>query len=244
MTVLRLEFCGEPREVPPTEQFTFGRLGDLQIDDNRYLHRLMGSFSWKGDLWWLSNVGSHVPLHIEGRFGGSSITLSPGSSIPLVFGSSYIRFAAGGTSYELLIDADPVMASSTTFGSEDGEATVDASDMHLSPEQLLLIVALAETRLLKGNAAELPSNVDVAKRFGWSMTKFNRKLDNVCMKFHRKGVAGLVGSNDRVAQQRRRALVDHVIASGLVTADQLALLPPKGTAPLVATEQSHHTDET
>jgi hypothetical protein len=191
----------------------------------------MGTFVWRSGLWWLANVGAHLPLHVEGCVGGSSITLSPGSSIPLVFGASYIRFAAARTSYEIRIDTpgiDELVVDLTV----DGDTTVDAGEMPMSPEQLLLIVALAETRLRRGHTAELPSNQEVAQRFGWTMTKFNRKLDNVCVKFHRKGVGGLVGSASRMAQNRRSVLVDHVIASGLVTTEQLSLLPQRpGTSP-------------
>jgi hypothetical protein len=228
---LFVEFCGESFELSPPDEFSFGRLGALQIDDNNYLHRVMGLFTWRNDLWWLTNVGAHLPLHIEGCVGGSNVTLSPGSSIPLVFGASYIRFAAGPTSYEIRLDTQGI-APYTVDLTVGGTPTVDAGDMPLSPEQLLLIVALAETRLRRGHTAELPTNQEVAGRFGWPMTKFNRKLDNVCMKFHRKGVGGLVGTADRMAQHRRTVLVDHVIASGLVTTDQLSLLPQRrGSGP-------------
>ena len=35
-------------------------------------------------------------------------------------------------------------------------------------------------------------------RLGWTLTKFNRKLDNVCQKLARHGVRGLHGSADRL----------------------------------------------
>ncbi len=231
MSSLTLEFCGEHIDVDPATDFTFGRLGTLQIDDNKFLHRVMGSISLRMGLWWLANVGTQLPMHVEGCVGGSSITLSPGSTIPLVFGPSYVRFAAGGTSYELKVNAD-ILGVTTSPQMDDGETTVDAGEMPLTPDQLLLLVALAEPRLRRGHNADLPTNSQIAGRFGWSMTKFNRKLDNVCVKFHRKGVSGLVGNADRMAQNRRGALVDYVIASGLVTVEQLFLLPQsKGTSP-------------
>lgn len=230
MSVLKVEFCGERSDVEEDNSLSFGRSADLSVDDNRYLHRVMGVFRWRNDLWWLDNVGAHLPMQIEGRLRGSSITLSPGGSVPLVFGSSFVRFAAGGTSYEIAVDA-PYEVDLTSTGDVLGDTTVDAGSLPLTPEQLLLVVALSETRLRRGSQADLPSNVEVANRFGWSMTKFNRKLDSVCVKFGRRGVAGLVGSAERMAQNRRAALVDHVIASGLVTQDQLSLLPPKQGSP-------------
>ncbi len=225
MNELTIEYCGEQYVVPTDREFSFGRSSDLEVDSNRYLHRCMGTFRWTPTFWWLANVGSHLPLHLEGRAGGTSVTLAPGSSLPLVFGSCYLRFAAGGTTYELLVDAAASIGPFEPPLSRAGETTVDASDMPLTPEQLLLLIALAEPRLRKGALADLPSNADIAARFGWPITKFNRKLDNLCAKFARRGVDGLVSSRRGAAQNRRSALVEHVVTSGLLTVDQLALLP-------------------
>ena len=86
---------------------------------------------------------------------------------------------------------------------------------------------MAETTLRDPHAgADLPTNRAVARRLGWSITKFNRKLDNLCNRFATLGVGGLRGSIDHLATDRRRRLVDHAVESGLVSADELELLPP------------------
>ena len=72
---------------------------------------------------------------------------------------------------------------------------------------------------------ELPANRAVARRLGWSITKFNRKLDNLCNRFAKLGVGGLRGSIDQLATDRRRRLVDHAVESGLIDRSQLVLLP-------------------
>ncbi|MEP6843532.1 MAG: hypothetical protein ABJA11_08420, partial [Pseudolysinimonas sp.] len=66
---------------------------------------------------------------------------------------------------------------------------------------------------------------------GWTLTAFNRKLDNVCDKLDRIGVTGLRGGRDNLATNRRLRLVEYAIATRLVTRDDLAvleLLPPPG----------------
>jgi hypothetical protein len=229
---LVLSFCGERHSVAPDTEFSFGRSGDLAIDDNPYLHRVMAVCFYRRGWWWLSNAGAHLPLQLQGVSGSSTITLSPGGSIPLVMGPTTVRFAAGGTSYELEIE----VAADTEIQKEKlalpGDTTIDAGSTPLSADQLLLVVALAEPRLRKGPTADLPTNVELMERFGWSVTKFNRKLDSICQKFSRRGVGGLVGSSDRMAQGRRSVLVDYVISAGMVTTEQLALLPPRqGRAP-------------
>ena len=62
-----------------------------------------------------------------------------------------------------------------------------------------------------------------AHRLGWSTAKFNRKLDYLCQRLERAGVAGLRG-NGRRANDRRMRVVDHLISNGTVTERDLSLL--------------------
>ncbi|MGO1174309.1 MAG: hypothetical protein ACTMKU_08400, partial [Actinomycetaceae bacterium] len=49
-------------------------------------------------------------------------------------------------------------------------------------------------------------------------------LDNVCDKLARYGVRGLRGGQGKLAVNRRARLVEHAVASRLVTNDELELL--------------------
>ena len=105
---------------------------------------------------------------------------------------------------------------------EVGE-TIALGDLLLTDEQRLLLLALGEGTLRDPHDAdELPTNRAVARRLGWSITKFNRKLDNLCNRFTKLGVGGLRGSIDQLATDRRRRLVEHAIESGLITRSQLS----------------------
>ena len=70
----------------------------------------------------------------------------------------------------------------------------------------------------------IPSSAAAAKTLGWALTRFNRKLDNVCEKLHRHGVRGLRGGPGKLAVNRRARLVEHAVASRLVVPEQLSLL--------------------
>jgi hypothetical protein len=59
---------------------------------------------------------------------------------------------------------------------------------------------------------------------GWNITRFNRKLDNVCEKLTKIGVKGLHGGPDRLALDRRARLVEYAIAARWVTSEHLRLL--------------------
>ncbi len=233
---LHVDFIGEVVAVEPGDDLTFGRAADLHIDDNRHLHRVLGRFWSRGDSWWLTNEGRSITIQIADADSRSNVNLAPGSEIALSFPNSILRFRAGVTDYELLVrvpdrdagDDDDAEADLLDLDDEAVGDTIALSDLPLADEQRLLLLALAEGTLRNphGND-ELPTNRAVARRLGWSITKFNRKLDNLCNRFTKLGVGGLRGSIDQLATDRRRRLVDHAIESGLVTRAQLDLLPPE-----------------
>ena len=234
---LYVEFIGEVATVEPGEELTFGRQADLHIDDNRHLHRVLGRFWSRGDAWWLTNEGRSITIHVADADSRSNVQLAPGSEIALSFPNSVLRFRAGVTDYEVAVrvpdrdagegddEDDPLDADA-----DDDElgATIALGDILLTDEQRLLLLALAEGTLRDPhNTDELPTNRAVARRLGWSITKFNRKLDNLCNRFTKLGVGGLRGSIDQLATDRRRRLVEHAIESGLISRSQLDRLPPE-----------------
>ena len=56
------------------------------------------------------------------------------------------------------------------------------------------------------------------------MTKFNRKLDNVCQKLADAGTRGLHGGPGKLASNRKARLVEHALSTRLVSERDLALL--------------------
>ena len=70
----------------------------------------------------------------------------------------------------------------------------------------------------------MPTSAGAALRLGWTITKFNRKLDNVCDKLTRNGVRGLHGDARNLATNRRARLVEYALSARLVTTHDLALL--------------------
>jgi hypothetical protein len=230
---LRVHFIAEEVVVDVGDDLTFGRQADLHIDDNRHLHRVLGRFWSRGDAWWLTNEGRSITIQIADADSRSNVMLAPGSEIALSFPNSILRFRAGVTDYELVVrvpdrdaadhddEDDPLDADDDAAGD-----TIALGDLLLADEQRLLLLALAEGTLRDPHSNdELPTNRAVARRLGWSITKFNRKLDNLCNRFAKLGVGGLRGSIDQLATDRRRRLVEHAVESGLIDRSQLVLLP-------------------
>lgn len=222
---ITVDFAGTFFSVEHGQEFTVGRNGDLAIEDNPYLHRILLELVSRDGFWWLSNVGTRIAVHVSDGARLTSSTLAPGAKLPLVFPRSIVVFSAGGTTYELLLDqVIPGVEDRPLDHTVPGDTTIGATDF--TESQLLAILALAEP-LLKHTgegASSVPSAVDAAKRLGWTQTRFNRKLDNVCDKLDRAGVSGLRGGPRVQAATRRVRLVEYALGSLLVTAEDLPLL--------------------
>lgn len=223
---LFLEFCGETVEIDRSG-FGIGRHTDYVVDSaNRHLHRRFVSIDARDHWWEAANVGDRLTATFRDGDGLIEAFVSPGGRFALTTAVTTVHFSAGPTAYEIVLrltDA-PVPAPPGVRGTDDG--TVTAGRTRLTDDQHRLVVALAEPALRHGRraAVEMPSTADAAHRLGWSVTRFNRKLDHVCQKLARDGVRGLHGAPGRLAATRRARLVEHALAARLVTADDLDLL--------------------
>jgi hypothetical protein len=225
LRTLRVEYGDESHLVEPGTEFFIGRESDLSVGDNPYLHRRFLRIRTDAGLWWLENVGTLLTATVTDASGQVQARLGPGARLPLVFEHVHIVFGAGSTSYELTVHTEgsfygPVISSVARGGDE----TIGHVPLTMSQRQL--IVALAEPLLRQTSAGhgEIPGSAEAATRLGWTLTAFNRKLDNVCDKLDRIGVTGLRGGRDNLATNRRLRLVEYAIATRLVTRDDLVVL--------------------
>jgi hypothetical protein len=220
-----VDFCGEIYPVAPGEPLVIGREGGLEIDDNPYLHRRFLQISDHESLWWLANIGTTLTATVADEQGTMQAWLAPGARLPLVFDKTVVWFTAGPTTYELDIMLEvPPFVQVTEEVVDSGSTTIGR--MTFTPDQQLLILALCEPVLRHGarGAGTIPSSADAASRLGWTLTKFNRKLDNVCDKLTRSGIRGLHGGPEKLAVNRRARLVEYALAARLVEKADVDLL--------------------
>lgn len=224
-----VEFCGEKHPVTVDKPLLIGREGGLSIDDNPYLHRHFLRVSHEQGLWWLANVGSALTATVADVDGTMQAWLGPGARLPLVFERTVVWFTAGSTTYEFDIVLENALFEPATVRNGDDDGVVGKTTIGrlvFTPDQKRLILALCEPALLRGvrGPAGLPTSAAAAARLGWQLTRFNRKLDNVCDKLTRAGVRGLHGEPGRLAVNRRARLVEYCLAARLVERADLALL--------------------
>jgi hypothetical protein len=225
---LYLDFCGEDHSLDPGGSLTFGRAGELEIDDNPYMHRIVGRFVDRDGVWCLENLGRTIVVTVRDAGGPSSAVIAPGSTTALVHGEFVCTFRAGPTRYELSGGLGDYEWATDLLGpaGAEGTATVDWGRVELNEDQHLLLLAMCEQRLRDPSAVDAPvlSNRQGATRLGWSVTKFNRKLDHLCEKLGRAGVPDVHGGIGANAFDRRRHLVEHALTVRLVAANELHLL--------------------
>ncbi|WP_372493406.1 hypothetical protein [Janibacter melonis] len=223
-----VDFCGEIYPADPTRPLTIGREGDVEIDDNPFLHRSFLQITHEGGFWWLTNVGSTLTATVADKKGLLQAWLSPGARIPLAFERVTVWFTAGPTTYDFDVVADTpsfqMVDNEALEPDATGETTVGR--VSFTPDQKLLLIALCEDFLRRDTAGTgaIPSSADAARRLGWTVTKFNRKLDNVCSKLADAGTRGLHGGPGKLASNRKTRLVEHALSTRLVTVQDLALL--------------------
>ncbi|MEQ1701396.1 MAG: hypothetical protein ABMA25_14905 [Ilumatobacteraceae bacterium] len=225
MPTLTIDFAGEVHELDGSTAFVIGRDGDLQVDENPYLHRRFLEVRFEHNLWWLANIGGQLTATVSDSTSGVHAWLAPGGRMPIVFGATCVRFTAGPTSYEIdMTLSDAPYMSEETEEPNDGSTTIGR--VMLTHDQKRMLVALAEAALRRGapGAVELPSSGQAAERLGWTLKKFEKKIDNVCDKLANKGVRGLKGGQGNLASGRRARLVEYALAARIVTAADLPIL--------------------
>ena len=72
-----VDFCGEIYAVAAGEPLVIGREGELEIDDNPYLHRRFLQIGDHDGLWWLTNIGTTLTATVGDEQGSMQAWLAP-----------------------------------------------------------------------------------------------------------------------------------------------------------------------
>jgi len=227
--MVKVEYEGAVVAVDQVNGLVIGREGGLPMGDNPYLHRHFLSVSYDHGFWWLANIGQTLSATVFDPSSSLQAWLRPGGRIPLVFGRVDVLFTAGPLSYSVaIVDDDPIWRDNPEIaaaGRNSGTTTVGACQW--TPAQRLAILALAEPILSRNSSqgvAHIPSNSEAAKRIGWTVKRFEKKIDNICAKLDDLGVEGVRGGVQSHASARRSRLVEWAVSTALVTSADLALL--------------------
>ena len=128
--------------------------------------------------------------------------------MPLMFEHTVVRFTAGPTNYEMSIH---LPGNRHEVVMPDDRTTATTVGQTLTHDQRLLICWRSPANrpfvATGGRRPRSPRHHRPRSTFGWTTTKFTRKLDNVCHKLAATGVRGLHGRPGVLASNRRARLV-------------------------------------
>lgn len=222
---LTIDFMGESHIVDVGSQLTFGRIADLVVDDNPFLHRVAGCFYALLGEWWLRNEGSSIELVVYDVESAARLTVPPGAGVPITFVNWRVGFSAGPTNYA--IDGRLPAAGSMPGPrppAPSGPSTVPFGWVPLTSDQRLALVALAQSHLRGQIDPVVPANKELARQLGWTRKKLERKIDNLAEKFTKAGVPDLYRGPGDQTEGRRERLVRHALRVGMIDVDDLPLL--------------------
>lgn len=188
------------------QNLTFGRAGDLHIDEaNRFLHRIMGEFEHSGGAWLLHNRGSTVPLRVFAS-DGVNVTIPPGGRLALGAHTGTVSFAAGPGNYELTYRQTQAPDRAERLIELDGDETAEFG-VPLTPRETDFLVAFAEP-VLTGSGEPAPTYAEVARQFGVKPKTVDATLQRLRKKLDDAGISHLSSTD---------ALVTHLLSTGRIT---------------------------
>lgn len=225
----------------PGETFTFGRAPECSAvlpASDRGLSRNAGSFSYHGDSWWVRNDSRSSLLYLSGDL-GFRVDLPPGMEVPLQQWHVKVRLQGAQGDYTLRLRL-PHLDDAADQPDQPGDlerddrptaerakpASVTTSTHRpprLSDDDRLVLAARFEEYLTWRHVGEPAprSAAETAERIGWSAHTVIKRCENIRNRYINSGVPGLRGP--RALEE----LVRLLMASGMLTADDLRRLPPK-----------------
>ena len=216
-------------EVGEGEELTFGRSQrtTLCLDPTDLgISRIAGALESDAGVWWLVNRSGVRPLEVVDDVGIRTV-LPPGRRLAV---TAPITVIVEGATRRHAITVDlpegaleGLNRSSSSNHPSEGSPTRAANDVSITPADKVALVAL-----FAGYLEPFPrydphpkSYADAAARLEWPRTTLVKRVEYLRTRLTNAGVPNLLGEN---ALQH---LAEWALATGLITRDDLSLLPPR-----------------
>ncbi|MFD0659114.1 FHA domain-containing protein [Thermocatellispora tengchongensis] len=203
---------------------------DIVLDDPA-VSRRAGEIAAVGDYWLMSNLSAAKTYVVENPEGGGEfVKIPPGRmGAPIPFEFSRVTLPAVDGTISFLVFA-PQHVHAPGGGPRGGAETVVAFPLDRDAKYFRILVALCEPRLLDPATSRIPTIPEIIDRLpalGLSRTAVGFHIGYLAeKKLHVKPPQG-----EGKADWQRHALVSLALRFNLVTADDLALLPPLARRP-------------
>ncbi|MEV7230357.1 hypothetical protein AB0M79_25560 [Polymorphospora sp. NPDC051019] len=223
---MRIEYVGEVRELVGDERVTFGRSrnsGILLDPDDVSISRTAGTVHRQNGVWWLTNSSDTRTLSVVDDVGFRQV-LPPARRVAVETPTMVLVDGARGQHLLRLLPAAAERAEETDATARPAAAevaTAIGADVLIKDADRLAMVAL-----FAGYLREPPrydphpqSYGAAAKRLGWPESTLRKRIEYLRTRLDAAGVPNLHGSFALAN------LAEYAIGRGLVTREDLALLP-------------------
>ncbi|MGW4485209.1 FHA domain-containing protein [Amycolatopsis sp. NPDC004368] len=239
-TIFALAVTGGVR-MPPRDgrEVLFGRnRDDVHVcvgEDDRKVSRRQGFLVRRRDAWWMHNTG-RLPI----RLPGSRLLFPEEEPVPLAEGYTAV-FVRGSAEREHLLELYVSGADGRRPESRPQDVTEPPRMWRLSPEERLVLVALAQRYLLQQPYPQPMAWRQVAEQLSelvpegrWTPKRVEHLVVAVRTRLARAGVAGL--TREEVGEPVGNSLNDNLVkelllSTSLVPPDLALLEPPGESAP-------------
>lgn len=223
MSGLRVEWGGRCWELGDGETLTFGRRRTCTIGlppEDVGVSREAGELARSSGSWWLTNLSESRPFAVVDAT-GMSIPIAPRHRRALEGGRIEVVVEGLVRRYCLVVTADESPAT-PAVQNLTGVPTM-AGLVRISDKDRLALIAM-----FSGYLESFPRHDprparygDAAARLGWPATTLRKRVEYLRQRLTRAGVANMAG------ERALENLAQHVLATGVITREDLALLPPR-----------------
>ena len=206
---------------PSHSPFTFGRDSSCDVcldEDDRSISRRAGALVWNEGMWEVHNTSTTRPLYLVNAAGLRS-ALPVGERAPLPNGSSRI-VVVGSSTHEIGCELGEFSEPSAAAADDrdDPEQTLVAT---ITPNERIALVALVEGFILDHPRYDPRPRTysEAASRLDLPVATVRKRIENLRLKLIKSGVVELESADARAG------LAEFALATHIVTAEDLALLP-------------------
>ncbi len=214
----------QTHRVNPGDRFTFGRAGACTVSldpSDRGISRLAGSVELAERTWFVTNRSQSRPLSVIDPLGFRTV-LAPGRRVAVdqklsVVVEGQIR------RHELVVSAP---GAGPAARAQDPDLELDELETKMGHDvvytdddrRALLVLFAGYLEAFPRHDPRPRSYADAAARLGWPRSTLVKRIEYVRTRLVKAGVPNLQG------EHAQEALAEHVIATGVITRDDLALI--------------------
>ncbi|MCP4961780.1 MAG: hypothetical protein GY925_21255 [Actinomycetia bacterium] len=193
---LRIDNPAGTRLSNGERRLTFGRSADLVVDENPFMHRVVGAFELQGDVWMLTNEGASTSVTLVDDT-GRRVVLPPGARAALTAPKGSLRWRSGKGDYTLGYEVERPPLPNAVPAVHDAPPTATLIPP-LTGREIDFMVTMAR-HVLVGSTLPVPTYAQVAHLWDVRTKTVDNTIQNLKAKLGAAGVPVPATTDELVA---------------------------------------------